>query len=475
MIMRDRLISVRRVLVTFLLLRGFKSRYYYLRYVAGKVLARIRYRLARFAAAWVPAKREAHAHVESTTASGILRAVYLEQKLMPLRVRVLESAPRRVNCLLPTIDPAIIFGGYVSYFNLMLRLHERGYNVRIIITEGCNYTKAELVEKTRNFGAVSRAIHAVEIAVASEFYGLIDVNPEDEFVAYSIWDALKAHHAAKQVGKTRFVFYIQEYEGVFHCHDSVHALTDYVYGLPHMAVFNSEMLRDYFKMACLGVYADGGGDKISITFRHALGKVQAPDVATLGRRTQKKLLFYARPEAHAGRNLFEVGYLALKRAVREGVFSSSWKFDGVGSTGYIGSLALGDGLALNMIGRMDPDEYWRKLPEYDLGLSLIYAPHPSVPNLEMASAGLVTVTTTFVNRPRSAMEAISRNLIAVEPHIEAVVGGLREAVGRIDDYQARLRHAQFDWPRDWKDSFDDDFFDAFEGLLKCNSRRIEVR
>ena len=49
----------------------------------------------------------------------------------------------------------------------------------------------------------------------------------------------------------------------------------------------------------------------------------------------------------------------------------------------------------------------------------MYTPHPSLVPLEMASAGMLTVTNTFENKTAEALAAISPNLIAAEPDVDA--------------------------------------------------------
>ena len=55
------------------------------------------------------------------------------------------------------------------------------------------------------------------------------------------------------------------------------------------------------------------------------------------------------------------------------------------------------------------------LREHDVGLALMYTPHPSLVPIEMASAGMLTVTNSFENKTAEALAAISPNLIAAEP------------------------------------------------------------
>jgi hypothetical protein len=95
----------------------------------------------------------------------------------------------------------------------------------------------------------------------------------------------------------------------------------------------------------------------------------------------------------------------------------------------------------------------------------MYTPHPSLVPIEMAAAGMLTVTNTFENKTPQALSAISRNLIAVEPTVESLVGGLREAVAGVADFERRAHSADIEWSCDWSKSFDDDLMMRIESLL----------
>jgi len=67
------------------------------------------------------------------------------------------------------------------------------------------------------------------------------------------------------------------------------------------------------------VFAGGSdGEAGSASFQNAITAVPGPTAAELSARADGGCLFYARPEAHAARNLFELGVLSLARAVAEG-------------------------------------------------------------------------------------------------------------------------------------------------------------
>jgi hypothetical protein len=105
------------------------------------------------------------------------------------------------------------------------------------------------------------------------------------------------------------------------------------------------------------------------------------------------------------------------------------------------------------------------LPEHDVGLALMYTPHPSLVPIEMAAGGLLTVTNAFENKTPEAMSRISGNLITAEPSIDAVAAALGEAVRASGDHEARVRGSKVDWSRDWPSAFDDARMDAIVEAL----------
>lgn len=283
----------------------------------------------------------------------------------------------------------------------------------------------------------------------------VEVSRSDAFVATTWWTAHVARQAVRAIGRDRFLYLIQEYEPFTHPMGTHAALASDSYRFPHDALFSSELLRDYFRRHQIGVYAGGAaaGDAASAAFENAITAVDPPTVAELAGRQTRRLLFYARPEQHAARNMFELGMLALGEAADAGAFEG-WELYGVGTVGAGRRLDLGGGRSLELLPRQDQAAYAALLREHDVGLALMYTPHPSLVPIEMASAGLLTVTNSFENKTAEAMSAISSNIITAEPSLDALVQGLREAAGRVEDFERRASGSQVRWSRDWDTSFD---------------------
>jgi hypothetical protein len=388
----------------------------------------------------------------------------IAEKIAPLRLAVSDDAPQRVNVLVPTIDLRHFFGGYIAKLNLARRLAERGLRVRIVTVDPVGPLPRDWRGRLEAYSGLAGLLDTVEVAFGRESHGL-EVSRADAFVATTWWTAHIAHAALRELGADRFLYLIQEYEPFTFPMGSYAALAGESYGFPHAALFSSELLRDYFRRRRLGVFAGGDGEGHSAVFENAITAVDAPTADELAGRRPRRLLFYARPEPHAARNMFELAVLALGRAAERGAFAGGWSLHGIGTVNEGRRLDLGAGTSLELLRRSSQHEYADILTQYDVGLALMYTPHPSLVPIEMASAGMLAVTNTFENKTADALARISPNLIAADPSIDAIADALCSATAAAGDVERRVAGSRVDWSRDWDDAFGDDLLDRIAGFL----------
>ena len=110
------------------------------------------------------------------------------------------------------------------------------------------------------------------------------------------------------------------------------------------------------------------------------------------------------------------------------------------------------------------------LAEHDVGLALMYTPHPSLAPMEMAVGRDADRDQHFENKNAEAMAAISSNLITVEPTVEGVASGLRAAAASVDDVGRRLRGSDVHWSRDWDQSLGDALLSRLADFLNASMR-----
>ncbi len=380
----------------------------------------------------------------------------IKQKIAPLILAVSGETKKHVNLLIPTIDFKYFFGGYIGKFNFALRLSGAGYTVRIVIVDYCDYDMPAWKREIKKYEGLENFFDTIEVEYAFDRAVPLKVNPGDTFIATTWWTAHIAHKAVNDIKAERFVYFIQEYEPFTFPMGTFYALAQQTYRLPHYAIFSTELLRDYFRQNKIGVYSEGEhGDQRSVSFENAIQTFSVSE-QDIRERKVKRFLYYARPEQHAARNMFDLGILALNRAIEEGCFDhSQWEFYGIGSVSNIESIKLSGNISMKLLQKVSLKEYAELLTGFDVGLSLMFTPHPSLPPLEMAAAGLVVVTNTFANKTEESLRSISSNIIAVEPTVEEVLKGIVLAIGRSSDYKSRIEGSNVNWSKSWFESFND--------------------
>jgi hypothetical protein len=376
---------------------------------------------------------------------------WLHHNLKPLTVEIADTNPKRVNVLMSTINFGYLFGGHIGMFNLALRLVREGHRVRIILLERTEWDMDAWRRDILKYPGITTLFDDVEVIARFDRAIPVEVNQDDRFVATSCWAAHVAHRTAQLLTEPRFLFMAQEYEPYFLAMNSSAAIFRQAYDLPQVTLFSTELLREFFRRERIGIYSRPGSEACEMVFSNAIQKFH-PTSEQLTRR-QRRLLFYARPEEHAGRNLFELGMMSIARLAGDPrVDLSNWSFHGIGSLGG-NMLVLENGLPMELVPKQSLEDYIRLMPSFDVGVSLMLTPHPSLVPIEMAAAGMWTVTSTFANKTKDRLSKISTNLIAVEPTIEAICDGIVEAMSRVDRVDERLAGAQVNWPTSWDDAF----------------------
>jgi hypothetical protein len=396
-------------------------------------------------------------------APGVTRPVLLERvpeirtRLQPPNVkrRDANTAPR-IWVLLPTINPDITFGGYRSVLELIRRLYERGHAVTIVCTEDGQANKAYFIwrESSEKFQKILREIEVIGPADGHA----LNIGPADKIIVYSLWDLYAADHIRAIVPGVKIILLAQEFEPIFYENSAARAMIEEAYRIDHYPLINSNFLQRYFEAHRIGVFgkaqpAKPGADYC--VFEHRINRLAEQSAKQINARRDRVLVAYARPESHAARNMFELLVLALRELCAEGLFGPEWRFIGLGALTEIEPIPIGGAHRLVMYPKMSESEYIQHTNDMDIGVSLMYAPHPSVMPFEFATTGALVVTNAYENRSAEELAAICPNIIAGRPTIEGIAGALREAVSRVSNAKARIANIYRPKAASWDDIFDD--------------------
>ena len=391
---------------------------------------------------------------------------FTEHIIAPLTLNISDLNPRRVNLLIHAVDFRYVYAGYLSVYNLALQLKRNGYAVRLVIINESEYKPQEWSRQSASYGELSELFADVESSYVYDRSIPLKVSSHDRFIAIGWWMAHVAHQATRNLGQDKFIYLIQEYDPLIFPAGSYYALAAQAYTFPHYAIFSTDSLRDFFRDQGIGVYANKNCDgNSSVVIQNAVHtfNITPEDLRT---RKERRLLFYTRPEPQNTRNMFELGVMALKATLREGHFSPEcWKFHGIGAVSKFKNVSLDGHATLEMLPKVTLHEYWDLLPTYDLGLALMLTPHPSMVPLDMAAAGLVTVTNTFATKTADRLTAISPNINAVPPTVEGIKTGIVQALNSMEDVSARVAGTRLNWAMSWQDTFNPEVMSTIKRFI----------
>ena len=99
------------------------------------------------------------------------------------------------------------------------------------------------------------------------------------------------------------------------------------------------------------------------------------------------------------------------------------------------------------MGQLSWTEYAKFLADVDLGLCLMYTPHPSYPPFDVASSGGVVLTNKMLNKQTFDM---CQNVIMEDLNEEDFMRGFKKAVALAKDTERRQRnYEESTIPRNW--------------------------
>jgi len=264
----------------------------------------------------------------------------------------------------------------------------------------------------------------------------VPMSREDLFLTTSWWTTRATR---KAVPSARIVYILGDDERMFYPTGDEQLLCAETLTDPEIFyAVNSEILFSHLQSEGM---APGG-----IAFESAFPSGAYYSEEQTDEQGRRRFFFYARPNNF--RNLYWRGVAAIVNAVEEGILDpENWDLYFVGQDAP--ELVLPRGVRPRIMNDVPREEYARIVRSVDVGLSLIYTPHPSCPPFELAASGAVVVTNRF-GTAKTDLSRYSPNILCVEPSISGLAAGLRRAVALAEDRTTRAANAtKFGVPRDW--------------------------
>ena len=345
---------------------------------------------------------------------------------VPLSVfPVPRGGQKRISIVTDSINQGSLFGGVGTAMILTALLAaSRGARLRVV-TRTERALPANLHTVLALYGITLDS--EVEFAFASIHspQAAIDVFDDELFVTTSWWTT---EATLSSIAAPRILYVLQEDERMFYPGGDDHLRCSQLLsrqGL-HIAV-NTQGLLDHLASSGLPHLASTALAFEPAFPAHVYRRRPGPD----GRR---RLLYYARPN-HV-RNLFYFGLDVLDSAVARGIVDTSkWDILLVGA--HIPAFQFCDGTTARRVEGLAWPEYAELAGTIDVGLCLMYTPHPSYPPLDLAASQAVVVTNRFGNK--QSLSSYCDNILCADLELDSMLATLQQALRLAEDEPERRR------------------------------------
>ena len=343
----------------------------------------------------------------------------------------------RITLIVPSVNPQQTFGGIATALKLLAEWADSlgpDYDRRIVVTdadiEADGYAALPDYTPVPFIASLDEGPRLL-VDARERAGGRLDLRAREIIVATAWWTAENARQIERERaryhgGSRPFVYLIQDDEPYFYGWGAKWARAEATYGGDDtIAVINSEELftaiaaKYRFRAAFCLPYA-----------------INTTIAARLSEKPRERLiLVYGRPVV--ARNGFELICDALVRwQQRDPIRASRWHVKFLGDL-FETPLAY-PVQNLSVDGKVSLETYADHLSRASVGISLMISPHPSYPPLEMAAAGMWTITNSYPGKdlrlrfpnivslpgcgPDVLSDAIEQAVEAMEPKIGVVVG-----------------------------------------------------
>lgn len=260
--------------------------------------------------------------------------------------------------------------------------------------------------------------------------GEVSVRANDVFLATAWWTACVAFDFQKRqkayFGRApRVLYLIQDHEPDFYGWSTQYSLAQetYRHRSDMMAIITSEELSA-FMTASYPI-----DDAYLVRF-----KINPKIVASIKPMPRERIVcIYARPGTP--QNAFSMLCAGIAQWQRNNPRAAHiWRVVAVGET--FSPERAGSIANLSVAGKLSLEDYGNLLSRASVGISLMLSPHPSYPPLEMAAAGIRTITNSFASKDLSRR---SDNILSIDNlTADALADALDEAIFQAEDRIGKL-------------------------------------
>jgi hypothetical protein len=240
-------------------------------------------------------------------------------------------------------------------------------------------------------------------------YGYINLHPDDIIICSAWWDAYLVERLPLV---KKFIYLIQDYEPIFYNNSDMYLLAESTYrSNKYLPVCNTQLMLKFMTQKGYDYIA-----KHALFFEPAINIGQKLGLDKKNKSNKKIMFIYGRPSVE--RNLF---YTALKSVeeifTEQSLNPADWECYMAGQDG-VSNILFESGVQVTNLGKMDINDYYKFAKGIDLAVSLMLAPHPSYPPLELSSLGAAVVTTKY--ETKKDLKTYNENIFIADATIKDI-------------------------------------------------------
>jgi O-antigen biosynthesis protein len=335
--------------------------------------------------------------------------------LRPLNCYYSPHTGRRLNLITDSIDSESLFGGVATSIILATLIAERwGSDLRII-------TRYEPPDKSKFMEIIK--INNINEPNNVEFM-FMDCNNnncelpigDDEYILTTSW--WTTHSALQSFNENRIIYIIQEDERKnYPFNDEYYLCSQALSNKKINYIVNSKLLYDYLVSEGLDNIKNQG-EWFEPSFPKNLFYYDQHD-STI----KKNFLFYAHP--NNPRNLYYLGLRVINRALEAGLLDpNTWNIN-IADNG-IEELPFLNSIIPNIYQKLPGNEYAKIIRKMDLGLCLMYSPHPGYHPLSLVASGAIVITNKYGNK--QTLDNYSKNILCCDLNENSLVDGIKRGI-----------------------------------------------
>ena len=337
-------------------------------------------------------------------------------EIRPLNIAKTNRKQAYINFFVPTFDAAGVFGGIATATRIAAGIaKQKQLPLRVVCIDrvgNLDYLNKFLLQL--GCEEVVRENLIDLSARQDDIKQVIDFNEKDINIATAWWTA---HLLNETKLSNKYIYIIQDFEPIFYNFSDQYTYAEYTYKTDnYIPICNTKLLYDFL------VLQDYEGiKKHKIFFEPAVDrKLFKPSE---DKKDKKRLFIYGRPTTQ--RNLMVHALKLVRDSFEKGLLKQEeWEVFIAGDDS-APSIELTSNLMAKNLGKMSIEDYGELAGTIDLAVSLMLAPHPSYPPLELACSGAAVVTNKY--SIKKDLKMYSNNLITVDLNHNSLLDGIKEA------------------------------------------------